>query len=454
MSAYFKNFLGAVLFALVSVTFFACSADDDFAPASVNTRAVNATVTVSGVINSDTTWTTGDIIRLDGKVYVSNNATLTIQPGVVIKGVASLEPEDASALVITRGSQILAIGTASNPIVFTAENGLKGGWGGLVILGNARINQATAQTIEGIDSTSVPAGVDITYGRTDDTLNGESSGTLSYVRVEFAGASISADNELNSFTFGGVGSGTQLDHLQAWYGADDAFEFFGGTVNAKYLLSTAADDDAFDFDLGYTGKLQFLVSVIDSTASYSANPNGIESDNEGSTLETPSLPLTHAVISNITIAGTSNGLVAGGGASGALLNAAQIRRNSGITIVNGIFYGYPNGLNGLSSSADAITLNTNVGTALPSDSAYVNFASVPASNVTVANAASLILTSPFGTFEGGTSYKSGGLTPSGGDALGDSYDASLLDAFFDTPDLLGGANDAIGNQWLNAIWVR
>jgi hypothetical protein len=451
MKAFFEKFLGAVLFALVSVTFFACSADDDFAPASVNTRAVNATVTVSGVIDANTTWTSTNTYQLDGKVYVTNGATLTIQPGTLIEGLSSDSAKNASALIITRGSQISAIGTDANPIVFTAANGLKGGWGGLVILGNARINQTTAQTIEGIDPATVPAGVDVTYGRTDSTLNGESSGTLSYVRVEFAGAAISANNELNSFTFGGVGSGTQLDHLQAWYGADDAFEFFGGTVNAKYLLSTAADDDAFDFDFGYTGKLQFLVAVIDPTASYSANPNGIESDNDE---DASSLtPFTHAVISNITIAGTSDGTVSGGGAPGnTLLNAAHIRRNSGITIVNGIFYGYPTGLYNEDGTSAAITLDTNVGTAVPdSSNAYVNFASVPAaSNVTVADATSLVLTSPFGD------YKTGALTPSGSPATGPAYNANAnLDTFFDVPTRRGGANVPGSNvNWLAEAWVR
>jgi hypothetical protein len=458
MKKYFKGFVGAALIALALVSFSACNADDEVAPLDVNVRAVQATVTVSGVISSDTTWTSNNVYQLDGKVYVSNGATLTIEAGTIIEGLASTEPEDASALIITRGSKIMAEGAVCNPIVFTAENGQKGGWGGLVLLGNARINQSAAQYIEGIDPATVPDGVDVTYGSTVDDYNAESSGALSYVRVEYAGATIAVNNELNSFTFGGVGSGTQLDHLQAYQGADDAFEFFGGTVNAKYLISTAADDDAFDFDLGYTGKLQFLVAVINPCLSYSANPNGIESDNDEDS--SPNTPLTHAVISNITIAGTSTGTVAGGGvgATHALLNAANIRRNSGITIVNGIFYGYPGGIVNNGGATAAIVLDTNVGTTVPtSASAYTGFTNLPASNITVAGATNLVLVSPFGTYNGGTSYKNGGLTPSSGAALNTAvYDASQLDAFFETPYFLGGANDVEdteGANWLEECWV-
>jgi hypothetical protein len=446
MKTNLKSLVWAVLFALVFVNFAACSADDETAPASVNTRAVNATVTVSGVINANTTWTSDNVYQLDGKVYVSNGATLTIQAGTRIEGLPSDSAKDASALIITRGSKINAVGTTSNPIVFTAENGQKGGWGGLVLLGKAVNNQGTDILIEGIDPETVPAGVDAYYGGTD---NSDNSGVLSYVRVEYAGAKIIEANELNSFTFGSVGSGTTLNHLQAYYGADDGFEFFGGNVNAKYLIATAADDDAFDFDFGYTGKLQFLVAVIDPAQSYSENPNGIESDNDGNS--SYNTPTTHAVISNITIAGTSSGTVADGGSGNnhELLYAAHIRRNSGITIVNGIFYGYPAGIRNNGGNTSAIVLDTNVGTTNPaSANAYVGFSSLPASNIAVANSASLVLTSPFGN------YKAEALTPSRGDAAEDPYDAYDLDnSFFVTPSYLGGANDANRANWLAQFWV-
>jgi hypothetical protein len=338
--------------------FVACNADENseygkFMGGAVNVRSAQATTTVSGVIDTATTWSCDTVYQLDGKVYVAGGATLTIEAGTRIEGLPSALPVDASALVITRGSKIYAVGDVANckPIVFTAANGQKGGWGGLVLLGNAQINQPTPQYIEGIDPATVPEGVDVSYGTNVATYNCESSGTLSYVVVEFAGASISANNELNSFTFGGVGAGTQLDHLQAYYGAEDAFEFFGGTANAKYLISTAADDDAFDFDFGYRGHLQFLLAVIDPCASYSSNANGIECDNEGSELNPPSQPFTRPVISNLTVVGTESGTAAGG----TVLHGAHFRRSAHLVLRNSILYGY----NGSTSNPAVIYLQGN-----------------------------------------------------------------------------------------------
>jgi hypothetical protein len=337
------------IFAIAAFGLVACNADDKFvSEGAVNVRSAQQVVgtdTVSGVINSNTTWYCDTLYRLDGKVYVAGGATLTIEAGTRIEGLPSTTPEEASALVITRGSKINAQGSCSNPIVFTAETGEKGGWGGLVLLGNAQINQDTVQFIEGIDPATVPAGVDVSYGSTVDTANCESSGTLRYVRVEYAGAKITEGNELNSFTFGGVGAGTQLDHLQAYYGADDAFEFFGGTVNAKCLISTAADDDAFDFDFGYRGHLQFLLAVIDPNASYSGNANGIECDNEGSELNPPSQPFTRPVISNLTVVGTEDGKFTyinedGVTVVGNLWHGAHFRRSTHLVLRNSILYGY------------------------------------------------------------------------------------------------------------------
>ena len=143
---------------------------------------------------------------------------------------------------------------------------------------------------------------DVTFGGSNKEDN---SGTLRYVRVEYAGASIGDGNEINSFTFGGVGSGTTVEYCQAYYGADDSFEFFGGTVNAKYLISVAANDDNFDFDWGYQGNLQFLLAVVDANAPYTKDANGIECDHEA---KNPTAePKTRPVISNLTIVGTENG---------------------------------------------------------------------------------------------------------------------------------------------------
>ncbi len=187
-------------------------------------------------------------------------------------------------------------------IVFTSNEATKapGDWGGIVLLGRARTNQNTASsspTIEGVALPTLPAGIDVTYGSNTDANNTESSGTLQYVRIEYAGAAIAANNELNSLTFGGVGSGTIVDHIEAAYGADDSFEFFGGTVSPKYLVSLNTNDDIFDFDFGYNGSLQFILGVRRSGFVY-ADANGIESDNDANTSNL--LPRTQAKISNMT----------------------------------------------------------------------------------------------------------------------------------------------------------
>jgi len=337
--------------------FTSCSNEDGIPLESVSTRASKPVVTIpAGAITTNTTWSNANDYRLDGKVYVSNNATLTIEAGTTIKGVYYSAAADASALIITRGSQLIANGNAASPIVFTAENGTKGGWGGLVLLGNARINQSADYLIEGLDpdKITIPAGVVVTYGTNVDTYNTESSGSLQYVRVEYAGAAIAANNELNSFTFGGVGSGTTLNHLQAYEGADDAFEFFGGRANASYLVSTSADDDAFDFDFGYQGKLQFLLSTINSDLSYSSNPNGIECDNDGT--GTGATPYTHPELSNLTVRGT----VTGASSITTLKAGAHFRRNTQLTLRNSIFYGFPTGIQFENVNTTGIDFSYNV----------------------------------------------------------------------------------------------
>ena len=184
--------------------------------------------------------------------------------------------------------------------------------------------------------------------------------------MEFAGATIATDNELNSFTFGSVGCGTQLDHLQAYYGADDGFEWFGGCVCAKYLISTAADDDAFDFDFGYRGKLQFLVAVLDPDAPYSANANGIECDNNatGALVE----PYTRPVISNLTVVGTSTGSTTN--PVGTVLHGAHFRRATRLVLRNSILYGY-NTVIYLQGAPVYDWLGTNLSNTCSSDSSYL-----------------------------------------------------------------------------------
>ena len=450
----------AIVTIAVGLSVSSCTSKDDLQLQSVNTRAINSVITVSGIISSNTTWTSDNEYDLDGKVYVTNGATLTIQPGTLIKGLPALNDlkVNTSALIITRGSKIDAQGTAANPIVMTASSGVKGGWGGIVLLGKAPINQTTDQLIEGISPATVPAGVDVYYGGGGMGLgtSNDNSGTLKYVRVEYAGAAISDANELNAFTFGGVGSGTTLEHLQAYKGADDAYEFFGGCVNAKYLISTATDDDAFDFDFGYTGKLQFLVATIDASMSYSSDPNGIECDNDKQADGTGSnnTPYTHPYISNLTFVGTVDGKIAGGGVvSGSdhlLKSCADFRRNCQYTLVNSILYGAKTGI--LDETSNSYVLENNVVVASPAGTG-VNFsgvASVSGTNYGLTSYSTIELTSPWGN-----AYTTTALTPTGGYAYDyNTYNAASISSFFVNTDWKGGAFDASGVYWINNSWVK
>lgn len=440
----------AIVTIAVGLSVSSCSSKDDLQLQSVNTRAINAVITVSGVITSNTTWTSDNEYDLDGKVYVTSGATLTIQPGTLIKGLPALNglPENASALVITRGSKINAQGTAASPIVMTASSGIKGGWGGIVLLGNAQINQTPNQVIEGIDPTkiTIPTGVDVTYGTNDAANNTESSGILKYVRVEYAGASVTPSKELNAFTFGGVGSGTTLEHLQAYKGADDSFEFFGGCANAKYLISTSADDDAFDFDYGYTGKLQFLVATIDASMSYSSDPNGIECDNDGT--GTGATPFTHPYISNLTFVGTQNGIVAGGGVAGNLLKScADFRRNCQYTLVNSILYGAKVGI--LDETSNSYVLENNVVVASPAG-AGVNFSGVDVvsgTNFGLVSYSAITLSAPWDN-----AYTTKALRPIAAPATSGVY--THTDSWFTTTTYKGALSSVSDNYWIGASWVK
>lgn len=330
----------------VALLFAACRKDGNNEQAEVRSLdASGSTVSACGlnhgpidlpdVIVGNRTLYKDTIYLLDGKTWV-RNGTLTIQPGTVIRGVKKAQPQDASALIITRTARIEAPGTASCPIIFTsnepAGSVAPGDWGGVVIMGDAPILTAgggTTATIEGINLPTVPVGVDYTYG---GAVASDTSGTLQYIRIEYAGAVIIEGNELNGLTLGGVGCGTVMDHIQVLRGADDGFEFFGGNVNGKYLFSYANNDDQFDFDFGYKGNLQFLVSIINPALEYAAsNSNGIESD--GTT--------TRPVISNMTMVGANNCTVS---TTNQLLNGVRLRNSSLAVIRNSLVYGYPTGI--------------------------------------------------------------------------------------------------------------
>lgn len=290
------------------------------------------TATIPNAVTANLTLTNDRVWFINGPTYVSNGATLTIQPGTFIKGIKKNSPSvPASYLVITKGANIEALGEPENPIVFTSDQGAgsrtPGDWGGVVILGESTVNK-TNPKIAGIPPSQVPFTGAINYG---GSIPADDSGTFKYVRIEFTGELLGLEEELNGLTLGGVGSGTELHHVQVSYGFDDGFEFFGGTVNADHLVVVGVSDDGFDFDLGYSGTIQFAVSQIDPNVVFTADPNGIESDNDAA--GSSDAPSTQPKLSNFTIVGTQDQVTA-------LLYGNWWRRNSSLRMYNSIVMGY------------------------------------------------------------------------------------------------------------------
>lgn len=293
-------------------------------------------ITVSGDITSDTRWYAQAKYLLSGYVYVKNNAVLTIEPGTVIKGVSNTK----ATLIIERGSKIMAAGTLEKPIVFTSDKPAgqraTGDWGGLVICGKARTNKHDDGEGVGI----AEGGIGSKYGGTDDNDN---SGVLQFVRIEFPGIPLSstANSEINGLTLYSVGKATVMDHIQVSYSGDDSFEWFGGNVNAKYLVALGGLDDGFDTDNGFSGKIQFGLIIQDPLKSDQSGSNAFESDNDadGSLLT----PVTSPVFSNVTVFGPL-AVTATLPAETKHEKALHLRRGTMTSIYNSVFVGFPQGL--------------------------------------------------------------------------------------------------------------
>jgi hypothetical protein len=295
---------------------------------------------LEGRIIANRTLKADYVYKLRGLVYVTNGAVLTIEPGTKIVG----EKGKNGGLIITRSCRIIADGTAEKPIVFTSEeaNPQRGDWAGVVLLGNAPTNasfngQQGVGEIEGGINNSDGLGL---YGLGASSNPADNSGILRYVRIEYAGYAFLPDKEINGLTFGGVGNGTIIDYVQVSYANDDSFEWFGGTVNCSHLISYKTLDDDFDTDNGFSGKVQFGIAIRDSSIADISKSEAFESDNDanGSQL----LPQTKAVFSNMTVIGPQASSYNVG--NSLFLAAAQIRRNSSLSIFNSIFMGWPKGL--------------------------------------------------------------------------------------------------------------
>ena len=307
-------------------------------PVTVSAIPPKSIVDVEGVIEGNVTWTANKIYRLKGFVRVGEElvagtvtkvGNLTIEAGTTIIGDIATK----GTLVVHRGSKINAIGTATAPIVFTSGQAVgtrnPGDWGGVVICGKATNNQGANVELEGAYK-----------GFHGGTTDNDNSGTLKYVRIEYAGVPIIPNAEINTLTMGSVGSGTVIEYVQASYGLDDSFEWFGGTVNGKYLIAYKGTDDDFDCDFGWSGTVQFALGYRDGNLADGSGSNGFEVDNDGA--GSAKAPFTAPIFANVSIIGPRANNTSFVDLN--FQNGAQLRRNTKIKIYNTFMTGYPTGL--------------------------------------------------------------------------------------------------------------
>lgn len=320
-------------------------------------------ITVSGDITTNTTWSNDKIVYLDGRVIVQAPAELTIQPGTVIKGMAGSE-SNAAVLVVGVGAKIHATGTASQPIIFTSEDDQiipgqiespnltvnnKGLWGGVIILGDAPISPSSGTTaeIEGI-----PAGTPgCTYGGSN---NADNSGEFQYCSIRHGGVIIGAGNEINGLTLGGVGNGTTIDHVEVYANLDDGIEFFGGSVNVSDAIVVKIDDDSYDVDQAYSGTVSNFMAIISPTV----DGDAFEIDGpEGSANNTGTFTFDKGYIVGAPSSTKSDYMVFKSNAQGTVKNVYFTNFNAGAKVkVNGSG-AYAN-YDGTGSSSITISNNT------------------------------------------------------------------------------------------------
>ena len=313
----------------------ACSKSDDQPnpPTGGGSTGPDATGTipVRGVITTDQHWTKDKTYRLRGYVYVSNNATLTIDAGTKIVS----SKDSAGVLVIYRTAKIMAQGTATEPIVFTSNETDKkpGDLGGVILVGQAKGN-GNHIVIEG--------GVDPQFSVFGGTNDADNSGVLKYVRIEYAGKAVNPGDEVNGLSMYGVGSGTTIDYVQVVRGLDDAFEFFGGKVNAKHLIAYNCADDDFDMDDGFSGNIQFAISVKDpaftddkGTTGDLSNNFEVDNVNPGNGFLLSRAPVTSPVLSNFTTIGPNNA----SGTTSTYGYGMRWRRGAKVILANSIVIG-------------------------------------------------------------------------------------------------------------------
>ncbi|SKA08185.1 hypothetical protein SAMN04488128_102636 [Chitinophaga eiseniae] len=452
-----KNYVLALMAA--ATTFAACSKNDDnntTPPPSGNSD----TVMVRGKITANQTWSKNKTYVLRGYVYV-DNATLNIEAGTKIISMR----DSAGVLLIYKGAQIQANGTAENPIVFTSGHTEKkpGDLGGVILVGKA-IGNGNHAKLEG--------NIDAAYSAFGGTQDDDNSGSMQYVRIEYAGKAVAANDEINGLSLYCVGNKTTLNHIQVVNGLDDAYEFFGGSVNAKYLIAYNCADDDFDMDDAYHGMIQFAVSVKQPSFTDKKSDgdvsNNFEVDNTNpKNLPITTTPTTFPILSNFTAIGPNNAA----GTSADYGYGMRWRRGAKFVLGNSIIMGakkaalriddnvtlgfYADATSGLKNSllhgtTDLFATADGSGTVVLDAAGLQNL--VTGRDATkvfaAANAGDIKLKDPFNN-------KTPDLAPqTGSPAIANDpakFDGKLADAFFEKVKFLGAVDPA--NDWTKAKWV-
>jgi hypothetical protein len=274
------KFFNLLVIAFVCMAIISCNDDETTVTPENNVSAGGKTL--FGDYTQNITLKTGETYTVKGSAIFKEGTTLTVEPGTIINGDASV----ISYILIEQGAKIMAVGTADNPIIMTSTTKEAGAWGGLHICGKAPIN------VTGGTGESEIGGA--TYGGSDANDN---SGTIKYVRLEYTGVALDDEHESNGVSFYGVGAGTTVEYIQVHLGADDGYEFFGGTVNVKWIVATGASDDSFDWTEGWSGKGQYMLAKQTS----GNGDRGIEGDNNGN--NNTASPYSNPTLSQVTLIG-------------------------------------------------------------------------------------------------------------------------------------------------------